>query len=68
MRRLAALTLVVMILLNGCEKKNPNYEPPAPYDGRVVGHHKFDGGGSDPYGKGGAEGGEGAKGGEAKGE
>ena len=69
MRRLAALLFLSALALSACsEKKNPNYDPPPPYDGRTVGHHKFDGGSSDPYGKS-SEGGEGggeAKGGEGK--
>jgi hypothetical protein len=64
MRRLAAFLLLLTLAVNACEKKNPNYDPAPPYDGRPVGHHKFDGGNTDPYGKA-AEGGEG--GGEAKG-
>ena len=62
MRRLLVL-LSLVLLLPACEKKNPNTEPAPPYDGRTVGHHKFDGGSTDPYGKS-SEGGEG---GEAKG-
>jgi hypothetical protein len=62
MRRLLALLLLLMLALNACEKKNPNTDPPPPYDGRVVQHHKFDGGGTDPYGKSS----EGEGGGEAK--
>jgi hypothetical protein len=61
MRRLAALLIILALALSACEKKNPNTDPPPPYDGRTVGHHKFDGGGTDPYGKSseGSEGGEG---------
>lgn len=63
MRRLLYLLIFASLALTACEKKNPNTEPAPPYDGRTVGHHKFDGGGTDPYGKS-TEGGEG---GESKG-
>ena len=67
MRRFVAL-LGLILLLSACEKKNPNLEPPAPYDGKMVGHHKFDGGESDPYQRKGGEGGEGAEAAPAKSE
>jgi hypothetical protein len=51
MRRLAALLMFLVLALNACAKKNPNTEPPPPYDGGVVGHHRFDGGSTDPYSK-----------------
>ncbi|MES2200852.1 MAG: hypothetical protein V4498_01225 [candidate division FCPU426 bacterium] len=51
MRRLAALSAMVLLLLMqaACEKKNPNTEPPPPFSDKPVGHHRFDGGESDPY-------------------
>jgi hypothetical protein len=73
MRRLAALLLLLSLALNACEKKNPNYDPPPPYDDSAVGTHKFDGGATDPYAKGtdGGDSGDSSdqapKGGEAKG-
>ena len=58
MRRLLVL-LGLVLLLPACEKKNPNYEPPPPYDAKVVDNHRFDGGATDPYQhQGGSESGE----------
>jgi hypothetical protein len=62
MRRLALLIALMSLGLGACEKKNPNYDPPPPYDGKPASHHKFDGGATDPHSKP-AEGGEAGEGG-----
>jgi hypothetical protein len=66
MRRIAALLMFLALAMNACEKKNPNTEPPPPYDGNTVGSHKFDGGSTDPYSKSKDSGGGEAQGGESK--
>lgn len=51
MRRLAAILLVLSLALAACGKKNPNTDPPPPFDPKPASHHKFDGGASDPHTK-----------------
>lgn len=48
MRSLFAV-LCMILFLSACEKKNPNTEPPAPYNEKAVDSHRFDGGDTDPY-------------------
>ncbi len=57
MRPLLALLLLASALLAGCEKHNPNYDPPAPNPAaeKPVSNHKFDGGETSPYSRPGEE-------------